>query len=235
LLLGALLTAGCSSAPPPTAEAPGPQSKATSTRRSAGNAPDIKQAVGALDQKEVKQTFTSLLQKVEQCQDDRRKQNDRLDFLAGDVKIEVRVNESGAASSVTLLQTTLGDRVVEKCIADAARALRWPRPQGGLEGIAGNEFSLPVKAERDAVAWGSEKADGPLARGRSALAACKAGSKGRVDVTAYVDTDGKVITAGASQPDPTKPGMADCLADATRKLTFPSPGGWPAKITFAVD
>gem|GEM_PF-36225 len=197
--------------------------------------PDLKAEVGALDAGVVKKNFASLSQKVERCQDERRKQNEKLDFLSGDLKIEVWVAEDGSVKAAFLPRSTLGDRALEKCIVDAARSLPWPKPDGGLKGVASNEFQLPMKADREAVPWASDKAESTVARAKSALGSCRSGGKGPADVTLYVDTDGKVISAGASQPDPEKSPSPDCLVDAVKGLKFPSPGGWPAKVTVAIN
>ena len=186
--------------------------------------------MGALDAGAVGKNFTTLKSQADRCQDDRRKQNDRLDFVTGDLTLEVRVGEDGSVKSAALIRSTIGDRVIEKCIVDAARALSWPKPQGGVTGIASNELSLPMKGDREAVPWSADKVTSALSRAQSALAACKAPG---AQITAYVGTDGHVIAAGASQPDPAQPAAPDCLVDAIKGLTFPSPGGWPARVTFA--
>lgn len=237
------LLAACSSTTSrPTSEptGAGPEVKPTQGGSNGGSgggkksAPDVKGEVGALDAGAVKKNFGSLAQKAERCQDDRRKQSEKLDFLAGEFKIEVRVNEDGSVKSASLSRSTIGDRVVEKCIVDAARAMTWPRPEGGMMGIAGNEITLPMKGDREAVPWGADKASSTLSKAQGALGACKSGAKGGHEVTIYVDTDGKVIAAGASQGDPEKASTADCIADAVKGLKFPSPGGWPAKVTAPV-
>lgn len=239
-LVGSLLAA-CAAAPP--AAAPGPSASApagTAADGKAGptgprkaSAPDVAAEVGALDKAAVKKNFDSLVSKVDKCHEDRRKQGDKLDFLSGDVSIEIHVAQGGSLKAAFLSRSTVGDRAVEKCILDAARALSWPRPEGGAVGIARNDFSLPMKGDREAVPWAADKVSATVSKAKAALDACKKGLSGPVEITAYVDTDGKVITAGASQPDPSLNALPDCLADAVKGLKFPSPGGWPARVTFA--
>jgi outer membrane biosynthesis protein TonB len=237
LLPFGLVLWACSS--PPTRPATGPTTPpdattpkgagpaAGGTKKPAG--PDLKAEVGALDAGAVKKNFQAMLQKIERCQDDRRKEEGRLDFLAGDLKIEVHVGEDGAVKSAFLPRSTVGDLRLEACALDAARALSWPRPEGGLTGIASNEFHLPMKGDREATPWEADRVEATLAS--AALQPCKAGLKGTVELTLYVDTDGKVISAGASRPDPGKPEVAACVTKAVQGLKFPSPGSWPAKVT----
>ncbi len=210
--------------PPPRAPEQKPASRA---KRDA--VPDIKGEIGALDAAAVTAVFEGAMKKVEACQDDRRKRDDRLDFLSGEVAVEVRVTEAGAAREVTLTKSTLGDRVVERCIVSALKAASWPRPQGGREGIAKNGFSLPMKGDREAVPWEAVKVSSELAKAKGALHACTKG--GPTELTMYVGVDGKVLSAGASGVD----AAADCLASEASKLKFSSPGGRPAKVTATVD
>lgn len=226
-LLLALSLCACgqqAAAPPPKAPE---QKSAARTRRDA--VPDIKGEIGALDAAAVTAVFEGAMKKVEACQDDRRKRDDKLDFLSGEVAVEVRVTEAGSAGEVTLTKSTLGDRVVEKCVVSALKAASWPKPQGGKEGIAKNGFSLPMKGDRDAVPWDASKVSGELSKARGALKACSKGSP--VELTMYVGVDGKVLAAGASGGD----AAADCAAGEASKLKFSSPGGWPAKVTASID
>ena len=227
LVLSSLLVACGGAPPPPPEEAP----KKTSPGAKREKVPEMKAEIGALDERAVNKTFEKLMHKVESCQDERRKAP-KLDFVAGDVGLEVRVNEEGRAREVFLTRTTLGDRALERCIVEAAKSIEWPKPVGGREGIAKNGFALPMKGERDAVTWDAAKV-GSQAK---SLAKCTAGKKGPFEVTAYVDESGKVIAAGATSPNGEGANAAaDCLAEAASKMKLPSPGGWPAKVTFPVD
>ncbi|MCC6645570.1 MAG: hypothetical protein IT374_08375 [Polyangiaceae bacterium] len=234
LVTGSWLTLLCAcgggggSEPAPRSPDAAPTARA---RREA--APDVKGEIGALDAKAVTATFEGAMKKVEACQDDRRRADERLDFLSGEVSVEVRVTEAGAARAVWLTRSTVGDRATERCIVAALGAAAWPKPQGGREGIAKNGFTLPMKGDRDAVAWDAAKVAGELAKARAALAACTKG--GHAEVTLYVDAQGKVITAGAASAADGGDAAADCLAREVSKLKFSSPGGWPAKVTATVD
>jgi hypothetical protein len=225
-----LFVIGCGSAPPPPPEA-APQTTSQRPRRS--STPDIQADIGGLNADDVQRAFQKLMPRIEQCQDDRRKEVDKLDFLAGDVSIEVHVDGSGQAKDAFLARTTLGDRATEKCIIDAVKKSSWPKPVGGREGIAKSDFQLPMKGERDAVAWDKGKVAENVNRAKSAFRSCSSG--GGAEITAYVDSDGKVISAGASQTKQGGDAAADCLAAATKGVKMPSPGGWPAKVTFTLD
>jgi hypothetical protein len=233
----------CSGGPKPPAKAAsdGPASGAASpaapgrSGKPGGGGPAVSQDVGALDKTAVDAQFEVLKRRAEKCQDDRRVQVEKLDFVSGTLEFEVRIGEDGKVRALLAPHSTVGDRVVEKCILEAARSLAWPRPEGGREGIARSTFSLPMKADRDAVAWEPSKAAEAASKARSAVQACRAGKPGAVEITAYVDTDGKVLAAGVSMPDASYADGADCVFDAIRGVKFPSPGGWPAKVTFTIQ
>jgi len=230
VLVLSALASGCGSSAPPPAKEP---DKKPEPKAQKSTVPDIKGEIGALDERAVTKTFERLMRKVEVCQDERRKQNEKLDFVAGDVALEIRVKEDGSAREVFLTRTTIGDRALEKCIVGEARKIDWPKPVGGREGIAKNGFSLPMKGDRDAVAWDESKVTTELGRVRGALRGCKA-PKG-TQVTLYVDASGKVLAGGASSSADGGEAAADCLVEQASKMKLPSPGGWPAKVTFSVE
>lgn len=248
LSLLAMALSGCgSSAPhpatPDTSAASEPATSAstkTSTASGASakpskSAPAVSQEVGSLDKQAVEQQFGALTKRAEKCQEDRRKQVEKLDFLAGQIEVEIRVLEDGQIKSVLAPRSSVGDRIVEKCILDAARTLSWPKPEGGREGIAKSTLSLPMRGDRDAVAWDAAKAASAVSKAKAAVGKCRGDKSFSVEATAYVDTDGKVIAAGLSLPDAAQAESADCIADALRAMSFASPGGWPAKVSFSIN
>ena len=196
--------------------------------------PSVESEIGALDKDATIRAFNSLIPRIEKCQDDRRAKEERLDFLAGDIGIKVRIKADGSARWAYLTKSTLGDRPVETCILEAAKRVSWPKPQGG-EGIAENELTLPMKGDRDAVAWSADKVVKEVPNIKGQLNGCRQGKQGTFPITAYVDKEGKVISAGAATPIEEADGAAECMVKTVRGWQLPSPGGFPAKVTFAVD
>lgn len=190
--------------------------------------------IGGLDERATKRAFESWARKVETCQDSRRSKNPNLDFLAGSLTIKVHIDEGGRSTQAHLVRSSLGDEVVEQCITAAANAMSWPKPEGGKMGLAEQELTLPMKGDRDAVAWSADKLGKELDQLRPKLKDCHAGKSGAYDVTMYVGTEGEVIAAGASSPDADGGKVAQCLTKLVSATKWPSPGGFPAKVTFAV-
>lgn len=225
----------CGSPKPP--EAPKVEPKSTEAdkpvaRKKSG--PSVESEIGALDKDATIRAFNSLIPRIEKCQDDRRAKEERLDFLAGDIAIKVRIKTDGTARWAYLTRSTLGDRPLETCILEAAKRVSWPKPQGG-EGLAENELTVPMKGDRDAVAWPPEKVTKEIPNIKGQLNGCRQGKQGTFKLTAYVDKDGKVISAGAATPVEEADGSAECMVKTVRGWQLPSPGGFPAKVTFAVD
>jgi hypothetical protein len=50
----------------------------------------------------------------------------------------------------------------------------------------------------------------------------------------YVGTDGSVLSAGVTPPSEEGESSVDCLVSTLKEASFPSPGSWPAKITFSL-
>ncbi len=221
------LAVACGSSAPPPPKTSGPST--SGKPRKAEKAPEMDAEIGALDERQVTKTFERLMASIDRCQDDRRK-TDGLDFLSGDVEVELKIDKSGRVAESRLTTTTIGDRGTERCILAALRGADWPKPQGGRHGVARSSFQLPMKGDRDAVAWDAAKVSGELAKARSALTACTKGK--RATVTMYVDTAGKVLAVGVAGLDD---GASDCVAAEAARWKLPSPGGWPAKVTFTVD
>ena len=50
----------------------------------------------------------------------------------------------------------------------------------------------------------------------------------------YVDTDGSVLSAGIAHAEDKGEAAADCILEVVKTASYPSPGSWPAKVTFSL-
>ncbi len=199
--------AGCSavscggSAPPPKTEEAA-KDPATSGEQG-GNGASVSQELGSIDQRAVEQTFSKLEAKLETCHKQGR---DRVEYLAGDMKVFLRIGQDGRVKYGFFDESTLGDRDTEKCILDLFAATDWPKPQGG-EAEVRNGFGWPAGGERQPTPWGPEKVTGALdddKEAKDALKKCKSGVSGDFRVTAYVEP-GEVEGDHAGKAAATKP------------------------------
>lgn len=239
-------------------------------------APQMTQELGSMDIRQVEKTFNNLLNGSleSKCHKQGR---DRIEFLAGDVKLFTRVATDGTVRYGYFEDTNIGDRDTEKCILEVMKTAPWPKPVGG-EGEVRNQMSWTGGDERPPAPWTADKVTGALEKDKAAKEAvdkCTAGATG-FKITGYVEPgeiEGKGDAAAADEPkDPKKPagkkppakkdpkaekkpeldhggrfkavGMSvnskanaekiDCLVDALKTLSLPSPGSYAAKVTFTL-
>lgn len=160
----------------------------------------------------------------------------RVEFMAGDVKLFVRVGEDGKVRWAYFEDSTLGDRATEKCMLDAVSRASWPKPSGGDAEVR-KPFGFDAGDAREPTAWSPEKVKDALTKHDAALKACKGGVSGSFKATLYVEPDGKegkVAAAGVAPPNKDGEARVDCLVDALKGMKLPSPGSYAAKVTFSL-
>jgi hypothetical protein len=194
-------------------------------------APDVQAEIGGLDADKVDATFSKALGSIKKCLNQGAK---RVEFLGGGVAFFVKIDLEGKAIHTHLERSTLGDRTTEKCMLDALRSRDWPKPVGGEVGLARKSYDFDMLNDvRPPTEWSSEEAGPGLDKINGKIAECKHG-KGGFEATFYVDTEGNVLSAGATPPDEEGEESVDCIVEALKGGTFPSPGSWPAKVTLSL-
>lgn len=225
-----ILLAGCGSSPPPKVEEPVKEERS----QSSGPKLQMSQELGSIDERKVEQTFASLVSgTLENCHKQGR---DRVEYLTGDVKVFLRIDGNGRVKYGFFEDSTLGDRETESCMLDALRAVSWPKPVGGEQGIAKRQIHFdPGGDERPPVAWSAGQLGAPWKKAKPAVSECmkKAGT-GPIKATLYVDTDGKPQAVGASVSDEKGEAALACVVEVLRSTTFPSPGSYASKVSVEI-
>lgn len=220
---------GCGSQPPP-AKTPeparaAPQHEPASTMSASAD-------IGALDEDQVTQTFRSCLDAFKQCLSAGAS---RVQYIGGSVDFAITVDQSGHLSDAHLRSSTLGDRNTEQCMLGVLRSKTWPRPVGGKSGLAEKSFDFdPPSDSRPATDWTSDRVDDTLKRVSSEIRKCKGDVSGDFSATVYVDTDGKALSVGMAPPSAQGESAIHCLVDILKSAKYPSPGSWPAKVSFTL-
>jgi hypothetical protein len=199
-----------------------------------GGLPELHGEVGALDEGKVDSIFSDNVRALQRCLKQGAK---RVEFIGGTVSFYVKVDSDGRLSHAHLERSTLGDRDTEKCMLDVLRAQPWPKPVGGETGLARKSFDFdPPNDVRPPAALSGDFVADALGKAEVAtrIQACKQTANGQFDVTMYVDTEGQVLAVGAAPPDEEGETAVDCLVNALKSTSFPSPGSWPAKVNFAL-
>jgi hypothetical protein len=224
-LVTLLSLAACGGTTPPAETPKNDDGPAVQGNDSGG--PSVESEIGALNEDKVKAAFHGVAGGLEKCF---RKGAERVSFMGGEARLVVRVKADGSVRIAFVKESTLGDRATEDCMLSELKRASWPKPVGGREGIAESSFSFdPDGEERPPVAWTPDRLGKQLAAAHSAVAGC---SGHGASITLYVDTDGKPKSVGVASKDGKAEQAASCIVDALGKITFPSPGSYPAKVTF---
>lgn len=214
---------GDSAPPPKTAD------DEVKTEEEPRGGPSVSSEIGGLNEDKVNKTFESSLSGLERCL---QQGASRVEFLGGSVSFFVKIDTSGKVDGAYLEKSTLGDRDTEKCMLGALRSKKWPKPVGGEHGLARKSFDFdPPNDVRAPAEYDQEHLDKGLGKIAGKLSSCKS-AKGKYEATMYVATDGSVLSASVTPPNEDGEGAVDCLVSTLKEASFPSPGSWPAKVTF---
>jgi len=235
-LLGISIAFGATSCSTSSGEAETPTGDGAGERgggRKNGADLSVQADIGALDEGRVVDVFNKSSDGMLKCF---RRGSERLDYMAGTVRISVRVDSQSKARAY-MKRSTLGDRATERCMLAVLTAQSWPAPVGGQEGIAENEFDFDAReGVRAPVPWSSADAGKNVEAATSALADCKRSAKvGALSATIYVNTDGSVKSVGVSGADVNVEQAADCVVSAMKDVKFNSPGSFDAKLTLTAE
>jgi len=227
--LGLVVACGSSEKPAPKSAAEGNDE---GSERRGSSTIEASAEIGALDEGKVDKIFNKSLRDLQACLDSGAK---RVEFLGGGVAFFIKVDPNGKVAHAHLEQTSIGDRQTEKCMLDALKKKDWPPPQGGQVGLARKSFEFdPPNDVRPPTEWGSDRVSSALGKASDDIKKCKGDAPGSYAATMYVDTSGQVLGIGIAPPDERGEEAVDCLVDVVRGIKFPSPGSWPAKVTFSL-
>jgi hypothetical protein len=204
----------------------------TEEREDEPNQLGVSAEIGGLSEEKVDKTFQRALPDFQKCLDDGSK---RVEFLGGSVSFFLKIDARGKVDHAHLEKSTMGDRDTEKCLLDSLKGKRWPKPVGGLHGLARKSFDFdPPNDVRAPTSWDGDRVSDAVSRLSKQVSACKKSDKGAFEATVYVATDGSVLAAGVTPPDEAGESDVDCLVAALKNASLPSPGSWPAKVTFSL-
>lgn len=229
ILPAAALAVACGGKPPPPkAPAPPPQQAKQHHEQHA----QVSAEIGALDEDAVTQTFASSLKGLQQCLDEGA---GKVQYLGGSVSFSIKVNQDGSLDDARLDHSTLGDHDTEKCMLDVLRSKQWPKPVGGKHGLATKSFEFdPPNDVRPPTEWSSDRVDKTLRHLAHKISSCKGDATGQFGATLYVGTDGHALSVGVTPPDAQGEAAIDCLVGVLKQAKYPSPGSWPAKVSFTL-
>lgn len=188
--------------------------------------------IGALDEDKVTSTFNAAQGDLQRCLLDGSRRNEH---AGGDVAFFVKIDKRGRVAHAHLERSTIGDRETEKCMLRVLEKRSWPAPQGGDMGLARSSIGFdPPSDARPPTDWAPARVDGTLKAVASQVNSCRGEAGGELTATVYVDPDGAALTVGAAASDEAAASAIDCVIEVLKGATYPSPGSWPAKVTFTL-
>jgi hypothetical protein len=188
--------------------------------------------IGGLNEDRVSQVFEKCMSGFEQCLNNGA---ERVEFLGGMVEFFVKIGSNGRIEHAHLEKSTIGDRETELCMLETVRNKKWPKPVGGEHGLARKSFTFdPPNDVRPPTDWDTEPLEKTLGKLSGKIDSCKSGARGSFEATIYVSTNGSVMAVGVTPPNEDGDEAVDCLVSTLKEARFPSPGSWPAKVTFAL-
>lgn len=230
--LGAALAA-CGGSPPPPAATAEPESTAQKSTR-----PKLQMQteLGEIDQAAVEATMQRAQSKLQACHTSGLK---RIEYLSGDVKFFLRIDQTGHVKYGYFEDSTLGDSDTEDCIMQVLQEQQWPKPEGG-EAEVRKSFGFDAPGDvRPPTSWPADKIVSALGKAEDDVKKCRKGVSGSFKVTAYVEPagkNGKVQAVGVTPPgkDGADKDKIDCLIKTVKGMKVPSPGSYAAKVSFVL-
>lgn len=159
----------------------------------------------------------------------------RVEYLGGELAVQVRVGKQGKVLAAFAERSSLGDRKTERCMLQALEHVEWPAPVGGHVGIAQNSFEFEMTGDvRAPVLIDDFESGTALSDKREELQECKGSVRDTFTATVYIDTDGSALAAGIAAPHADAEAKSDCLVSVLEQVRYPSPGSWPGKVSFSL-
>ena len=185
---------------------------------------------GGMNEEKVTRVFKRLVPDLSACLTGAGSGND---YLYGDVAFLVKVNRKGVAQAAHAERSNLGSYEAESCMLEVLKNTRWPKPVGGHIGLARNGMGYDAPSDvRPPVQWSADDVRETLQDSENAEALRACGRGGPFEITAYIGTDGRVLSAGVAHSDDDGEQTAACLVSAVEAMKFQSPGSWRAKVSF---
>jgi hypothetical protein len=169
---------------------------------------------GQLDQREVDAVLARHLHELVACAD---QAGPARRYLAGDVALRFFVTSDGEVSNVLVLSSAVGNFAVERCLVEAGRHIRLPRPRGHK----GTDFQYSLQfrpsGETAVVDWAQQKVAREVAQLSPRLAPCGQLGPAPVQAVLYIEPGGAVGSVGLASEGPFDVDAASCAVDQIRR------------------
>jgi hypothetical protein len=223
LVAGLWGAVGCATAGS-SAEGPAGRTSTHEVRAATTDSPDrsgmaLQAEEGSLDQDDAEDAIRRHWGKLVRCYDEA---GPAKDFAAGPVTLKFEVGRDGKTAGVHVLESKLGSVEVERCLMQASRAIRFPRPHGNAKAFF--EYSLEFRStgEVPVVELPAEATAAALPALLTKLSLeCHELGVEELTATLYIDRQGEVRSLGLASRTPVPEATAACVARSLKAAQIP--------------
>jgi hypothetical protein len=233
-LVGALVvvssTFGCGGGGPgdtASADQAEPETQAAEPDSSGGGGMAVEGVLGSIPEHRVEQVMARNMERLEECYGDAL---DSIDVIEGAFELVIVVDLDGSVYQTYMRDGNLGSLEAESCMLQQIMRFKFPEPGGGRAEVS---HQLQLEAPYDPpepIDWSGSEIAEVVGQHRDDLERCLGGRTG-VQLTVYVGTGGKVVSAGATASEYEMYEAAVCLARAAAAWVFADPGAQTAKAS----
>ncbi len=191
----------------------------------------VEQEQGVLSQGDVDRALEKHQAALVACYD---RAGEARKYASGEVNLRFLVSGTGAVSDVLVLESSLGNYPVERCLVVEGRKLALPAPSGGK----GTDFDYNLRfrstGEVSVVEWEENALTKDVSALSPSLGTCGAVGSQEVRARVYIKPGGEVVSAGLSSEGPLEPMAAMCVVEQIRKWKLPDDTGHLVRTSFVV-
>lgn len=199
---------------------------------SANDGMKIESEHGTLDQQEIDAVMDRHVRQLVACYE---RAGDARRYAAGDVVLRFLIAPTGAVNDVLVIENSLGNYPVERCLVVEGRKIPFPRPGGSKD--ADFEYALKFRStgEVAVVDWDADALNKDVAAQMASLSSCGALGGVEVRAVAYIEPTGAVASVGLLSQDRLDVMAAMCVVEQIRKWRLPGDAGHMVRTSFAVS
>jgi TonB family protein len=183
----------------------------------------VENEVGVMDTDDVEATIQEHFGEVRDCYTRAGKAQR---YAGGKVLLRFKVSGDGTTEDVLVLESTLGNYEVERCLVDVGRRIHFHAPNGNKP----TTFEYPVEfrstSRADVLDIDGPKVEHDLAHLLPQLAACGAVSDGQVQAIVWVEPNGVASSVGLATDAAVDEDAGGCVVQAIRgfRMSIGLPG-----------
>lgn len=195
-----------------------------------GSTVEVEGLLGTVPQDKLERVFNTNQEALISCYED---VVDEWDVIEGELILAMQIDVTGRAIEVFIRNGNLGSLTAESCVLKRVKRMQFPKPGGGIAHVT---YPLAFVAPYDPPEpeeWNSARVAPVVEANAASVTTCRSGGQSGIEITAYIDSSGRVFSAGAAAQSFDAFDAAQCLAQAVRQWQFPQPAGEAAKVQVA--